>query len=442
MIASPSIGRRWPASIASMNSAVPRLVLVPVAAAVAMLPFLKPSGPGNSSAVDVLIALSIGVTLFWAGYTRQELRLPYALAVALIMIGGAVASLAGPLPEIGLLAVVQDLFLLAWCAVIVNVARSASALKWLMRAWTWSAFGWAVLMIGAVATGNLAVAGITERAGVRASLTFGDPNYAANYFFLALMMVMATQTPRHRVLRLVVYAALLAALALTGSNGGLLCFAIGAAVVTASFVARRWGLIPLLAAMCAVAILVVLAPIAAQSLPIEAWARDSGQPLLRDSIGRSSQSAQERAWLIQETIELFKQGVPWGLGPGSTKPLLQSQLAPYAYETHDDYIESIVERGVIGALGMLVLIGSVAVRTWSVATRPLPGDLADVFPRTAPLVGAVLGLAVSATYYQILHFRHVWVFLAVLAALYLSARRVQERTDPISSSLGFAMGEA
>ena len=439
MIASPITGRRWPVSTASMSSAVPPLVLVPVAAAVAMLPFLKPSGPGNSSPVDVLIALSIGVTLFWAGYSRLELRLPYALAVALIMIGGAVASLAGPLPELGLLAVVQDLILLAWCAVIVNVARSANAFKWLMRAWTWSAFGWAVLLIFAVATGNLALAGITERTGVRASLTFGDPNYAANYFFLALMMVMATQTPRRRVVRMVVYAALLAALALTGSNGGLLSFAIGSAVVAASFIARRWGRIPLLATLCAVAVVVVLAPMATQSLPLEAWARDSGQPLLRDSIGRSSQSAQERAWLIQETIQLFKQGVPWGLGPGSTKPLLQSQLAPYAYQTHDDYIESIVERGVVGALGMLILIGSVAIRTWTVATRPLPSELAEVFPRTSPLVGAVLGLAVAATYYQILHFRHVWVFLAVIAALYLAAR-VEKQTDQVSPT--FAPADA
>jgi hypothetical protein len=35
----------------------------------------------------------------------------------------------------------------------------------------------------------------------------------------------------------------------------------------------------------------------------------------------------------------------------------------------------------------------------------------------------VLGLAVSASYYQILHFRHVWAFFAVLAALYLWGRR-------------------
>jgi O-antigen ligase len=160
-----------------------------------------------------------------------------------------------------------------------------------------------------------------------------------------------------------------------------------------------------------------------QALPLEVWARDSGIPLLRDSVGRSSQSAQERAWLIQEMTALYQQGAPWGLGPGSTKPILQTQLAPYAYQTHDDYLESIVERGFIGAFGLLVLIGAVGVRTWVVVTRPLAPEFAALFPRTSPLVGAVVGLAVSASYYQILHFRHVWTLLAIIAALFVWARR-------------------
>ena len=127
--------------------------------------------------------------------------------------------------------------------------------------------------------------------------------------------------------------------------------------------------------------------------------------------------------LLQETIVLFKQGAPWGLGPGSTKPLLQSQLAPYAYQTHDDYIESIVERGVLGAFGLMLLIGSIGVRVWSVVGKPLAPEFAELFPRPAALVGAVLALAVSASYYQVLHFRHVWALLAVIAALYVWGRQ-------------------
>ncbi|HXC76877.1 MAG TPA: O-antigen ligase family protein [Candidatus Acidoferrum sp.] len=427
MIASRSLAGRWGPAVASTNaSRVPWLVLGPVAAAVMMLPALKPSGPGNSSPVDALIGLSLAVTLLWVGYAGQTLRLPYGIAVALIMIGGSIASLAGPLPATGLLAVVQDLVVLLWCAVIVNVARSADAFRWLLRAWAWGSFGWALVLIFAVATNNLALAGESDRTGVRASLTFGDPNYAANYFFVALMIVMATQTPRRKVVRMIAYACLLTALALTGSNGGILACAIGLTVVAIAFVARRWGPIPLVAVASTAAVLGIIGFTAFQALPIEEWAANSGQPLLRDSIGRSSQSAQERAWLIQETFVLFQEGVPWGLGPGSTKPLLQSQLAPYAYQTHDDYIESIVERGLIGAFGLLVLIGSLGVRAWAVATKPLAPEFAALFPRIAPLIGALLGLAVSASYYQILHFRHVWAFFAVIAALYVWGRRSPE----------------
>lgn len=424
MIASSSIARRWPPAVREINEvAVPWQVLAPVATGIALLPLLKPSGPGNTSPVDLLIAVSIGAWLLWAASAHLEMRVPYALAFGLFMLGGAVGALAGSFPAAGLLALAQDLFLLAWCAVVVNVARSPGAFRWLMQAWTWGAFGWAAILIAAVATGNNAVAGITDRTGVRASLTFGDPNYAANYFFLSLMIVMATQLPRRRALRIMVLGALLVALALTGSNGGLLSFAVAIVVVVLSFVARRWGAIPFLATLCTACILGVLVLTAVQSLPLEDWAKASGQPLLRDSIGRSSESAQGREALFVETTALFEQGAPWGLGPGSTKPLLLSQLAPYAHETHDDYIEAIVERGVLGAFGLILLIGSIAARTWSVAAKPLAPAFAAVIPRTSPLVGAALGLAVSASYYQVLHFRHVWTLFAVVAALHLWGRK-------------------
>ncbi|MFI4972327.1 MAG: O-antigen ligase family protein [Hyphomicrobiales bacterium] len=424
MISSGTMARRWgPTTASPAIPVVPWLVLAPVAAAVALLPFLQPTGPGNSSPVDVAFAISIGVFLLWAGYTGQALRMPFALAVGVIMIGGAVGALAGPLPSSGLLAIAQDFILLVWCAVVVNIARSTHAFHWLLRAWTWSAFGWALILLAALATGNNGLAGVTDRTGVRASLTFGDPNYAANYFFVALMIVMATRMPRRRSIRVLVYLALVAALAATGSNGGLLAFSVGLAVVATFYVARRWGTVPLLATLCVAGVIGLLGLVAMQNLPIEQWARDSGQPLLRDSIGRSSQSAQERAWLISETIGLYEQGAPWGLGPDSTKPLLQTQLAPYAYQTHDDYIEAIVERGVIGAFGLILLVGSVGTRTWAVATKPLAPAFAQLFPSQSPLFGAVAGLAVSASYYQILHFRHVWTLFAVIAALYLWGRR-------------------
>ena len=422
MIGSIAIDRRWTPAAAGTGPRVPWVLLAPLLAGVALIPLLRPNGPGNTSVPDVPIALAIVIALIWAGFTGQDLRLPYALAVAFIMLGGAVAAIAGPLPGNGLLAVAQDFFLLAWCGVIVNVARHVDAFRWVMRAWAWSAVGWGLILIFAVATGNLALAGITDRTGVRASLTFGDPNYAASYFFVAFMIVMAAQTPRRRILRIGACCVLLAALALTGSNGGILSCAVGTTVVIVGFLARRWGRTQLLAVLCIAGVIGMVGLMVVQTLPIEDWANATGLPLLRDSIGRSSQSAQEREWLVQETFGLFMQGVPWGLGPNTTKPLLTYQLAPYAYQTHDDYIEAIVERGVLGAIGLLLLIGSLLIRTWTMVTMPIRREFAAVIPNRVPLVGAALGLAVSASYYQILHFRHVWTLFAVIAALYVWGR--------------------
>jgi hypothetical protein len=41
---------------------------------------------------------------------------------------------------------------------------------------------------------------------------------------------------------------------------------------------------------------------------------------------------------------------------------------------------------------------------------------AGVPAHTAPLLGALVGIAVFATNEQVLHFRHVWALLAVVAA--------------------------
>jgi hypothetical protein len=47
----------------------------------------------------------------------------------------------------------------------------------------------------------------------------------------------------------------------------------------------------------------------------------------------------------------------------------------------------------------------------------------DVVPRPELLVAALAAIAVSAMFYEVLHFRHVWALLGLVAALELSGRR-------------------
>jgi O-antigen ligase len=389
-----------------------------VAVTVALLAFIKPAGPANIAPVDPLIAASILAVLLWVGWTERSLRVPYALPVGLMMAGGAIAALNGPKPGSGLLALVQDLFMLAWCMAVANVATVPAALDVLMRAWALSSIGWAGLLIVAVTTGENALAGFTTRLGPRASLTFGDPNVAATFFLIGLMVVLASRYPRQPATRLAGCLVLLVALALTGSNGGLIESLVGLAILFAVEVNRRAGLAAALAVSCLLAASALPLSLLVRPDRIGRWAVETGRPLLVNSIGRSTQSSGERMVLLKESLDLLRQSGPLGSGPASTAPLLAARGYPYVEEAHNDYVATLVERGLIGAVGLLLLIGEAALRAGSLVTRPLADELAKVVPRPAALLAAIAGVGIAGAFYEVLHFRHVWLLLGVIAALY------------------------
>ena len=101
--------------------------------------------------------------------------------------------------------------------------------------------------------------------------------------------------------------------------------------------------------------------------------------------------------------------------------MLALQQAPYANEAHDDYLAAVVERGVLGAVGLLVLMAAVGLRVRTLIYRRQRPAFRGAVAHTAPIAGAVIGMAVFATNEQVLHFRQVWALFAVAAAYQLWA---------------------
>jgi O-antigen ligase len=102
---------------------------------------------------------------------------------------------------------------------------------------------------------------------------------------------------------------------------------------------------------------------------------------------------------------------------------------------HDDYTAAIIERGWLGGFALICLLLMVAARCRRIASRPLRPDYAALFPRPELLGVAVAGMFISATLYQVLHFRHLWALLGVVAAVDLWGRRDSHRGDPRDSEL-------
>jgi hypothetical protein len=401
-----------------------RTAMVMLAAALIFQPILRPAGPGNSSPVDIFTLASIFTAAIWATTGHQKLRAPYLIPVALIVIAGAASGLAGLMPGMSLLALAGDLLLFAWCTAVANVLSAPRAMRWAMAAWSWSGIFWAGLVVAAWLGHVTALEGLLPADGNRVLFTFGDPNYASTYWGTTIFVVCAARTPSKRWLRVTGYILLVWALILTESNGGAL--ALGAGVffllLVRAYRARGWAGPVALALVVGLGVGGFFTAVPLSS--IRHWAAASHQPLLVNSIGRSAQSSAERGLLVTETKQLYQlsDGV-LGLGPASTKPLLTRWLFPYANQAHDDWLAALVEGGVIGLFGLLLLAGSAASRAGPIIRRPLSARYAAAVPVPAALVAGLLALGVNSFYEEILHFRFLWALLAIVAVLGRDAGR-------------------
>jgi hypothetical protein len=400
------------------------------AVAIAFLPLLVPRGPANSAPADLCIAVAIWLALLWASGTHRPLRFPYVVAATVFFVGGALGALAGPLPAAGAQALAQDVVLIAWCWTIVNVASSPWRLGVLLRAWVYSAVAWTVVLFAGLAAGMPMLTGQTAREGSRTSLTFGDPNIAANYFFISIMLIWATGCPRRRGLRLAAYAVLVAALLSTGSIEGLLTLGSGVAVASLAGVYRRSGPAPALAGLAlflgAVVVAVAIVPFG----PLQQRASESSLGFVRDGVGRVDQTAALRGPLLEENLRLYRSSGILGSGPASTKTRLETEMAPFVKEAHNDYLAAINERGLLGLLGVILLTGGVLLRAGSVVRAPLEPGTASVIRHPEALLGAVVGVAQAMSFYELLHARQVWTLFALVAAAQLMGTVAQkaERT--------------
>ncbi len=404
------------------------VVKVVLGIAIAAMPFLVPAFTGNTAPADAFLAAAIFVGALWFSSRRQAMRFPYMLPIGLSILAGALASTVAYSDAYvsvggGLVSLIQDAFLLAWTITIANIGRDPAMLRTITRAWVISVTCWAALMIIGVFAHITLLSGEQLRNGVRAAFTLGDPNLAANYFICSLMVLRATRCPGRRLLRWFCCALIVTAIILTGSNGGVLVLVIITVLGALFTLARRRGAAPavITASLLAVAVLAIVPHVHIQGIVQQAQA---SAPLLKDSIGRQAESSGSRSTILSESSQLYFTGdTAFGLGPGGTKAAFQAHQYGYVKMAHDDYLAALLERGLLGGAALICLLVIIAARCRRIAARPLRPDYASLFPRPELLGAAVIGMVISAMFYQVLHFRHLWALLGIIAAVDLWGRR-------------------
>jgi O-antigen ligase len=318
--------------------------------------------------------------------------------------------------------VLQEFFLLAWCGAVTSLCRSEQVLRAVVRTWCLSSTCWAGFMVIALLAGQDDLAGLHRADGGRAELNFDHPNMAGNYFMASFFMVLAARCPTRPFMRAVACVTLLAAMLYAGSNTALLGLGVGLLVMLFIYVRRRSDHV----AAVAVVLCVALGGGVAWSFiaePVMSAIDTSENRLVRYSVARSSRSADNREALFASQYELFEQSNLVGIGPAKTKSALGTTDASTAKEAHSDYLASLVERGPLGVIGLVALFGAVGVRTIAVSSAPTPIARDPALPNGGALSGALVAFAIAGITHEVLHYRHLWTLLAVLAAQYLLTRR-------------------
>lgn len=400
-----------------------------VGISVCTLPLLHPAGPGNSSLPDVFILASITIGLMWLTRERLSIVFPYAAGVITMMIGGALAATLSDAPLGTSIVLIQDLLLLLWAATLSLARNNIAILRAAVTAWCRFAPAYAFAGVLGYIGGISAISGVVAANGSRASYTFGDPNYAGNYLVISLFVVAAARRPRQLWLRIGSYLVMLTAIVFTTSNGALITLIVGTVCAVALHAYRREGaLAGVLTGAVSALLAVLLIGVVVPHVNLDAVREQAAGsvPLLRDSVGRSG-SASERATLMQEGYRLYLTGDATGYGPARTKATLTQSQAAYVKEAHNDYLAILLERGLIGCLGLAVLGCAMVRRCAVLIASPVPKGLLDVVPRPWLLAAGLPVTLCSAGFYEVLHFRHLWTWLGLVAAVSLIMHDDTER---------------
>jgi O-antigen ligase len=391
-----------------------------VALSIAAFPILKPKLPGHLAPEDLLMAAAILAVIFWAGTHRIKVHVPYAVPVGILTVTGLVAAQFGIAPAAGVLAVFQELFLLAWAAAIMTFAATPRNVSIVLGAWAWSATAWAALVTLASVTQQWWLVGSSSANGARAQLWFDNPNMAGNYFLVSLFIVILGRHPRRPLARFIACALIVVAILLSGSNAALLALALGLAITGVVTVWRRVDLLNALAVASLVAMLFWGLSVYVVKTDLQRTLSDSSNELVARSVARGPKSVEGRSSLFSEEVALYRTGPFIGRGPASTRTTIDQGFAvSKVKEAHNDYLATLVERGVLGVVGLIVLVGAIGMRAFAVSLRRLRPAFRRMLSTPAAMAGLVVVMGFTAITHEILHYRHAWALFGLLAALHL-----------------------
>jgi O-antigen ligase len=383
---------------------------------------------------DWLIAAALFVFAFAALAYRIPLRAYFVLPVILMLVGSVLAIPNSVSVTTSVMTLVKDAYLYFWFLVLVILMRPRGDLRAVRQAWLWTSVLISLyVVIQTVGRPGFSPGDLINRERGRAVGTFSNPNMFVDYLMFSIFIALGfMEQIRWRYLAPAVMLLLLAVV-MTKSNGGLISVIAGLGCWAATLAWAR-GMQPLrVAGGLALGLAIVIFTV----WSIGEWGvgrQLAGGGAVQSVVGTLSHSSESREHIWRRLVESFERS-PLGIGPGGSADQMlsigQRERAGsfIAKEAHDDYLAYVVERGPLGILGLLLCIGQVFAMV--LGSRRRLSDLVGS-PRVgavlwAAFLGALVGTCVHSLVIEKLHFRHFWLYLAILTAM-TARESASERT--------------
>jgi hypothetical protein len=390
--------RRWREVV---DTPLPTLLLV---VATVLVAFLYPrfggaqSSKGNDSGGFALTDLVVGgmivasyIHVLRGDWLARDVWRRIALPIVLILVGSLIASLHSGLHGFVVNALFRDAAAILTFLAAVDILRRGGERAVRL---CYGAVGVAIVL----AAIQLATSGGNE---LRASGTFPNPNVAGN--LLALGLICWSGAPFRPSTKLAVFAVAFLGVLSAGSFGSMIQLGIGFGYLAVTHLDQAKNLVRgrrLLAVFPLLLVALVGFLVFSQSR--------GGQPNTGFNSARFDRSSGVRFQLWEEAVVRLPE-TPWGGGPGSVRGLQLNSQGP---DISNEPLQYAVERGLIGLFGLLLL--------WYALLTLSPAGTAA----RAMVIAYIFGEIFRET----LHYRHLWVFLAI--ALVSAEQERRRRAQP------------
>lgn len=353
-----------------------------------LTPLVRPWLPFNTIFFDYVNGFFMCLFITWVFFIRNKIDIRLVVPYLVILCGSLLAIIDSQAVVSNFVTLVQEIYLLTFFLVLYNIIDDKRDIRTLVLLW----------IIFSALEASLILAEFIGDYAIRAQGTFEGPNMAATYLGISFFLVFQPYFKMGMLLKLGFVLLITGGIFATKSMGTTLGLVISS-LVTFTLYWVHVGVMKKVKLALAVLVFwgstILILP---QLMEVPNF------------LDRSQGSSEGRYLIWKAGFESFTNN-PLGIaiGPGG----FAETAKDIQDEIHSDYLSFLVERGIIGFIGLVALLGTV-VSMLMHCIRNTRSE--EEFLWAVGLCAMFVFILINALTHEVMHFRHVWFAFALIAA--------------------------